>query len=329
MRRKGKTIAFIIFFNFRDMNSLPKSVQDIKEYFNATLFPHYDMEEIKNFCLLSLEKYLHISRAELRLKSAMAIHEDVAKKFEQVVEELLTNKPIQYILGETEFYGLKILVDENVLIPRQETEELVDWIIQEFKVPGLRFQIGNSELRADINRVQNFNILDIGTGSGCIAIALKKNLMEAYMSALDISEGALKIAKSNASLNGVDLKFIQQNILTMNSPSSIDRAGEKYDIIVSNPPYIRQSESSVMHKNVLDYEPHLALFVEDENPLLFYEAIANFANIYLKEKGKLYVEINEALGKDVVELLTIKGFAEIVMKRDLNGKNRMVRAIKV
>ena len=307
------------------MNPMPNTVEEIKVYFNKHLHPQFDKEEIKNFCLLTLEKFLGISRAELRLRSEMKIQEDVAKKFVTVVDELLTHKPIQYILGETEFYGFKFIVDENVLIPRQETEELVDWILTQYRVQSTKYkdlEIQNSEFR-----IQNFNLLDIGTGSGCIAVSLKKNLAGSNVSAMDVSEEALKLAAKNARLNDVEVNFILQNILDKYSPVDSERAGVRYDIIVSNPPYILQSESKLMQKNVLEYEPHLALFVEDEDPLLFYSAIATFAKMYLKEKGQLYFEINEAQGNQVALLLYDNGFENVQVKKDLNGKDRMVRAI--
>ena len=291
------------------------NLREIQKHFFQSLSPQFDKEEIENFVFLSFEQLMGFSRVDLKLKSEQKISEDLVKKFSSIVEELQTNKPIQYILGETEFYGLKFYVDENVLIPRQETEELVHWIIQEFKVSGLKFKVD----------AEKISVLDIGTGSGCIAIALKKNIPLADISALDFSAAALQLAQRNAKLNNVEINFIEQDILSFSNYIS----SEKYDVIVSNPPYIRQSESKLMHKNVLDYEPHLALFVEDNNPLLFYDAIANFAQQFLAKDGNLFFEINESLGNDVAQLLAKKGFQNVEVKKDLNGKDRMIRACKL
>jgi release factor glutamine methyltransferase len=315
------------------MNMLPQTVQEIKEYFNAKLIPAFDKEEVKHYCLLSLEKYLNISRAELRLKADMPIQEDVARRFIGIVEELLTSKPIQYILGETEFFGCKINVDENVLIPRQETEELVDWIIKDvsLKYKSIKEQSkheGNAT--AELNAIQTvYTILDIGTGSGCIPIALKKNLSFAKLYALDISEAALKLAKLNALSNGEEVNFYQGNILEIDADSFSKENGLILDCIVSNPPYVLHSESKLIQANVVDYEPHLALFVEDSNPLVFYEAIANFALSTLKPGGKLYFEINEAYGTALSSLLNGKGFSDVKIRKDLNGKDRMCKATRM
>ncbi len=298
------------------MNSIPQNIQEVKDFFMDSLFPLYDREEVKNFCFLTCEKFLNFSRIDLRQKSAMGIQEDLAKKFTSVVEELLQHKPIQYILGETEFYGLKFLVDENVLIPRQETEELVDWIVNQNKSEDAKAQaIGQSKL----------TILDIGTGSGCIPIALKKNLPGANVVALDVSEKALNQAQTNAKLNEVTIEFVLRDILK--TDASHETLSTSFDVIVSNPPYIRNSEQKLMQKNVLEYEPHVALFVPDENPLLFYDAIATFAKKSLRLNGQIYFEINEAFGGDVIKLLANKGFKQIELRKDLNGKDRMIKAI--
>ncbi|MBL0049565.1 MAG: peptide chain release factor N(5)-glutamine methyltransferase [Bacteroidetes bacterium] len=295
---------------------MPQNIQEVKELFMDSLFPLYDREEVKNFCFLTCEKFLNFSRIDLRQKSAMEIQVDLAKKFTTVVEELMQHKPIQYILGETEFYGLIFLVDENVLIPRQETEELVDWILNQNK---------SVDAKSPARKPSLIRILDIGTGSGCIPIALKKNMQSAQVFALDVSEKALHQAQTNARLNDVSIEFIRQDIL--NIDVSIDALATAFDVMISNPPYIRNSESRLMHKNVLEYEPHLALFVPDENPLLFYEAIATFAKKTLRLNGQIYFEINEALGGDVIKLLANKGFKQIELRKDLNGKDRMIKAI--
>ncbi|HYJ62709.1 MAG TPA: peptide chain release factor N(5)-glutamine methyltransferase, partial [Parafilimonas sp.] len=221
------------------------------------------------------------------------------------LQELINHKPVQYVLNEAWFAGMKFFVDEHVLIPRPETEELVEWIVQN--------AFTNSR----------FSILDIGTGSGCIAIALKNKIKNADVFALDISETALKIAALNAQKNNTDINFskadILQNQIKINMPL--------FDVIVSNPPYITKKESAEMHTNVIAYEPHVALFVPDENPLLFYNAISDFALSHLKEKGNLYFEIHENFANDIVNLMQQKGFQSIEIKKDLQQKNRMVKAV--
>jgi release factor glutamine methyltransferase len=221
------------------------------------------------------------------------------------VEELKKSKPVQYILGETEFYGLKFMVDGNVLIPRQETEELVLNIIRD-------------------NKKSNPAILDLGTGSGCISVTLAKNIPSAVVFATDISKPAQVLAQRNAFSNNVQIKIIEDNMLQ----SNLDR-NQKFDIIVSNPPYVRNSEKQFMHANVLNYEPSLALFVSDENPLIFYEAIAEIALTHLVKGGILYVEINEAFGMEVVQLFRNAGLSETEIIPDIHDKNRFVKAIKL
>jgi release factor glutamine methyltransferase len=224
------------------------------------------------------------------------------KSLSEMLDELHNFKPIQYILGETEFYGLKILVNPAVLIPRPETEELADWIIKE-------------------NNKKKCFILDIGTGSGCIAIALSKNMPNASVLASDISENVLKTATENASLNRVQVTFINDDILL----PDLSKFSE-IDIIVSNPPYIRESEKKAMSRNVLDHEPHSALFVEDSDPLIFYRKISSFACEKLKKGGLLYLEINEVFGKEVSDELRNNKFCNIVIRKDINGKQRMIVA---
>ena len=218
-----------------------------------------------------------------------------------VIDRLKKYEPIQYILGETEFYGLILKVDKNVLIPRPETEELVDLIIKD-------------------NGGKYTNILDIGTGSGCIAIALKKNISDSVVTAIDVSAGALAIAGVNTINNKSDVNFIMQDILS----SQFLFEPACYNIIVSNPPYVTNNEKNTMPLNIIDHEPHLALFVDDEDPLKFYKAIALFSKKHLNENGKLYFEINEKYGSDIGKLLKDMNFKNIQLKKDLSGKNRFV-----
>lgn len=287
-------------------------VHDVMQSFRTELREFYSPEEIENFIFFSMNEYLGYARRHLQLKANQPLEEKNITRFRTILSELKKHKPIQYILGNTEFYGLKIRVNEHVLIPRPETEELVEQILQDTKGKG------------------GLNIFDIGTGSGCIAIALKKYLPDATVSAIDISEEALLVAKQNAILNQTLIIFLQGDILNLSLPPSFHTEKKsqrcKYDIIVSNPPYICESDKNSLSKNVVDYEPHIALFVKDDNPLIFYDAIADFALEHLSDDGKLYFEINETFGKDVRTLLNRKGFKNVELKKDMSGKDRIIFA---
>ncbi len=269
----------------------------------------YDKEELDSIIFIVSEHVLGFKKTDVILQKEKAIDEAKYIQLVDILNELKQNKPIQYILGQTAFYGMLFKVNRSVLIPRQETEELVDWILK------------------SVNKLENkkVKLLDIGTGSGCIAIALKKYLPEAEVFALDISAEALATAKENAQSNGVSIHFIQQDILNKNSSFPFSDV----DIIVSNPPYVRHSEKTFMQKNVLNFEPHLALFVEDENALVYYEAIADFASKKLIHSGFLFFEINEEKGAAVCEMLEQKGFTSIELKKDMNEKDRMVKSCRV
>jgi len=262
----------------------------------------YPDTEIKSFYNLIIEKISGFSRTEIIVNKNTLFSEKQRHVIENFIAKLKEYIPIQYILGETEFFGLPFRVNESVLIPRPETEELVDWI------------------RNENDRNANLGILDIGTGSGCIAISLKHEFTNATVDAFDISEKALETAQSNATLNKLEVNFSKVDIL--NTPEM----EQKWDIIVSNPPYVTELEKSGILPNVLDYEPHLALFVPDNNPLLFYHCIAIFAQQHLKPKGKLYFEINRQFGKATVDLLTAMGFGNVELRKDISGNDRMVRA---
>ena len=263
----------------------------------------YPDTEIKSFSNLIIEKISGFSRTEIIVNKNTLFSEKQRHVIENFIAKLKEYIPIQYILGETEFFGLPFRVNESVLIPRPETEELVDWI------------------RNENDRNANLGILDIGTGSGCIAISLKHEFTNATVDAFDISEKALETAQSNATLNKLEVNFSKVDIL--NTPEM----EQKWDIIVSNPPYVTELEKSGILPNVLDYEPHLALFVPDNNPLLFYHCIAIFAQQHLKPRGKLYFEINRQFGKATVDLLTAMGFGNVELRKDISGNDRMVRAI--
>jgi len=224
---------------------------------------------------------------------------------QEIEARLLKNEPVQYILGQADFYGLKLKVSPAVLIPRPETEELVYWILEN-------------------KGIENPTILDIGTGSGCIPITLKKKMPQAKISAIDVSPTALDIARTNAALNKTKVSFILTDILEERLWSML----ASFDIIVSNPPYIPQDERKLMPKQVLNYEPDLALFVENEQPLIFYIKIGQFALQHLNKGGQLYYECNEFNAKEVVELLEKMGFSKVELEKDLEGKERMIRALK-
>jgi release factor glutamine methyltransferase len=276
-----------------------------KTYFFTELENQYPTTEIQSFFNILIEFQLNLSRIEVALQPSVEIAKTNLELLQKALSDLKKNIPIQYIIGETEFYGLPFEVNKNVLIPRPETEELVSWIIENSKL-----QTPNSKL----------SILDIGTGSGCIAVSLAKNLPFTKVSAIDISSEAIKIAKQNANLNGVTIEFMEADIL------SISELSQKLDIIVSNPPYVRNLEKVQMQQNVLDYEPHLALFVEDTNALLFYDKITDLAKNHLTENGLLFFEINQYLGKETIELLNQKGFKNIELKKDVFGVDRMIKA---
>lgn len=269
----------------------------------------YDEQEIESFFYLLLESYQGKKRIDLALHPEMEMDALQLIQWETALSELLNQKPIQYIIGATEFYGLPFLVNENTLIPRPETEELVEWIVAESR---------NSA-------TGSLKILDIGTGSGCIAISLAKNLPNAEVFALDVSEKALAVAKKNADTNKVKVNFIQADILKIND---LVELSTHFDIIVSNPPYVRHLEKAEIKPNVLEYEPHLALFVEDTDALLFYRKIAKLAKENLAEKGKLFFEINQYLGKETLQLLEKFGFNSTELKKDIYGNDRMTRSDK-
>jgi len=262
----------------------------------------YNPEEIKSFTALLFEHLLGLSRLKVHLQKHEQIPDAKLIEFKEIVDRLKNFEPIQYILGETEFYELRFKVCPAVLIPRPETEELVDWILKDH--PDGRY-----------------NVLDIGTGSGCIPIALAKNRPNFMVEGWDISEEALKIARGNAELNEVKVNFAIVDLLKWREIPTT----KMYDLILSNPPYVTRSEQSTMLPNVTDYEPHLALFVPDNDPLIFYREIADFASSHLNPGGCLYFEINEKSGDELVSLLNIKKFGNIQMRKDINGRDRMIK----
>ncbi|MCB0451840.1 MAG: peptide chain release factor N(5)-glutamine methyltransferase [Aequorivita sp.] len=277
-------------------------LKELRTSFKIALSGLYPSEEIQSFFNILSEKYLNLSRIEIALNPERVISEEVSEKYQKALLRLKNYEPVQYIIGETEFYGLPFKVNKHTLIPRPETEELVEWIID------------TSEFR-----IQDFGLLDIGTGSGCIAISLAKNLPDSKISALDISDGALKIARKNAEMNKVEVDFFQTDILNTKT------LPKKYDVIVSNPPYVRELEKKQMRQNVLNYEPDSALYVKNDDPLLFYRVISQLAKKHLQPNGKLFFEINEYLADELTELLKSEDFKNIEVKKDIFGKNRMIK----
>lgn len=264
----------------------------------------YPKGETESLIFLIFEKLKGYSRTQFLLAADEGLNEADRNEIENIIGRLKNHEPIQYILGMTEFYGLPFYTVPEVLIPRPETEELVHWIIHE-------------------NKLLKPTILDVGTGTGCIAISLRKNIPESTVFACDISPVCVETARKNANLNASEVSVFEYDILN-GTPEFVFR---ELDIIVSNPPYVRESEKLRMEKNVLCFEPGLALFVPDYDPLRFYKSIAEFARVHLKNRGILYFEINEALGEECSEMLKQKGFSGVKVKKDIHGKDRLVVAV--
>ena len=275
------------------------SIKNIKKELEGL----YPPEEIDGFIRLIFAHLKNYSLTEIYLNIEQELAPKEVENISKVVSRLKNQEPIQYILGETEFYGLHFKLTPDVLIPRPETEELVDWALKS-------------------KRPQPTRILDVGTGSGCIAVSLKKNWTQAHVMGCDISESALKVAQINAGLNKTEVAFFHLNILNPLLPESFP----KIDLLISNPPYVTESEKKRMSPNVLQYEPKQALFVPDKEPLLFYRALVAFANKHLNKNGQLFWEINEAFGKECADLLKENEFLNVKVKKDINGKSRMVFA---
>ena len=276
-------------------------MQNPKYFIKSELKDLYSPDEISSLTRLILEKEFAIPFADILACKFNHLSDAEMQKLTEIVGKLKNSEPIQYILGESDFFGLAFYVNGSVLIPRPETEELVQWVLESAENKPIK-------------------ILDIGTGSGCIAVTLAKKLPSAEVHAWDISEDALEVARRNAERNGVKVIFSKRDMLL--EPVS----DEKFDIIVSNPPYVTEVEKTEMQENVLNFEPHLALFVPDDNALVFYEKIADFALTNLNKDGKLFFEINRAKGADIAHLLEEKGFTNIELRKDISGNERMVMA---
>lgn len=283
------------------------TIKKYRQYFINSLEDLYSIEELQSIFYLLAEKLLHLSRIDIALQLDDRLTSDEEINFNQAIDRLKIYEPVQYILGETEFFGYPFLVNKQVLIPRPETEELVSWIIE------------------DVDKKET-TILDIGTGSGCIAISLAKKLNNAVVSAIDISNKAIEVAKKNALINNVNVEYSSVDVLNFEDKLVLqDKWKSKFDIIVSNPPYVRMQEKKLMQLNVIDHEPDIALFVEDDDPLLFYRRISELSRQYLKHNGTLYLEINEYLGVEMEKMLNEAGFKHVELKKDMFGKNRMIK----
>lgn len=280
------------------------NIKDYRTQFIQELLPIYDLGEAESFFYLILEEKKQLKRIDLALNPDLSFSEKEIQSWNLILNQLKKEKPIQYLLKKTSFYGLDFELNTDVLIPRPETEELVEWIVSSQK----------SKVKS-----QKLKILDIGTGSGCIAISLAKNIPNAEVFAIDVSEKALVIAQKNAEINDVDITFIQDDIL-----ETLDLE-QQFDIIVSNPPYVRELEKKEIKKNVLENEPHLALFVDDNDALIFYRKIAELAQKNLNPEGQLFFEINQYLGGEMIDLLTKMNFKNIELKKDIYANDRMLK----
>ncbi len=285
------------------------TLAELQKIFWQELSTIYDEREARTITKIVFENKLELQAHQMAFERFRILTQEQEKELNKILKRLLTHEPLQYVLEEADFYGLKFKVNKRVLIPRPETEELVEWLLSEVRSP-------KSEVRSEIH------VLDIGTGSGCIPISLSKNFAQATIEACDISYDALQVGEENNRKLQTQVKFFKHDILLENLSVN------KYDVIVSNPPYISVNEKEAMRANVLNYEPHLALFVSGDDDLIFYRKITEQAMLALKQNGKLFFEINEAKGKEMVELLSDFGFVNIELRKDLSGKDRMVKAEK-
>lgn len=281
------------------------TVSGLKNHFLSSLSGEYTKEETGSLFHILTSEILGLTRLDIALEPQKQLSEKEIGQFEVAIEKLQRHEPVQYITGNTEFFGLTFKVDHDVLIPRPETEELVQWILEDLQK----------------KEVGKLKILDIGTGSGCIAVSLAKHLPQAQISAIDISKEALAVASENARLNDVHVDFMEGDIL------KVMELNEEYDLVVSNPPYVRDLEKEEMQKNVLDFEPATALYVRDWDPLIFYKKIAELSAVAIKSGGALYFEINQYLGEQTEELLKEKDF-HTTLKKDIFGVHRMLKGQK-
>lgn len=289
------------------MELMTVTLSDTLKYIDQELGVLYPENEIRSIRRIIFLQLTDIKPLDFHLKPNKEVDPATFSKIKEILDELKEYRPIQHILGNTEFLGMQMRVTPAVLIPRPETEEMTDWIIKTHKFNENR-------------------ILDIGTGTGCIAIALDKLMLHSQTDAIDISDEALEIAEENSFTNESIVSFFKYDILQGHNGENFKLFKDHYDLIVSNPPYVTRSEMKNMLRNVLDYEPHIALFVEDQDPLIFYRAISDFARIKLEWGGFMYLEINPRFEKEIYEMLLVKGFRNIQIRKDLSGKSRIIRA---
>lgn len=297
------------------------TIHDARQYLTVQLTPVYEDREAANIADWVMEHLTGLKKIDRIIHKATPLSATQVSQLTSYTASLLAHKPVQYVLNEAWFYGLHLYVDEQVLIPRPETEELVEWVVEEVRS---QYPVSRSSSYVAVPVAPGPRILDIGTGSGCIPIALKHELPAAAVYACDVSAGALQVAQKNAQALGTAVQFFHVDMLQPAHWPSLPEV----DVIVSNPPYIPVKDKATMRENVLQHEPHLALFVEDDDPLLFYRTIARFASRHLRPGGKIYVEIHEDLGAATTALFAASGFTDIVLKKDLQGRDRMVRAVK-
>lgn len=290
------------------------TIDEQYKQFVAQLKTLYDERESANIADWVFESVANIKRSDRIIDKQKQFGDSTLQQLNAALQQLLAHEPVQYVLGEVWFYKMKLWVNEQVLIPRPETEELVEWAVNEIR--NKKLEIRNEE-------ENEFTILDVGTGSGCIAIALKKELGDTTIFAIDVSEDAIKVAKQNAQDQNEAVKLLQLDFLKENDWSTLP----SFDIIISNPPYIPENEKSKLDRNVVDHEPHLALFVSDNDPFIFYKKIAAFAEEHLKEKGKIFVEVHEDFAKEVQQIFREKNLTTEI-KKDIYRRERMIKAYR-
>ncbi len=284
-------------------NTLVQVRKHIQQMLSET-FP--DEQERNVLTSMILQRITGLSKTDIAIQPNFRVNESDIVWLKNALEDLNDHCPVQYVIGYEEFYGLKFNVNKHVLIPRPETEELVKWVLDD-----------HATSKASLS------VIDFGTGSGCIAVSLKHNRPDWSVSGLDKSVEALKVGQSNALQNGVEVNFVENDLLDFKPIS------QRFDLVVSNPPYIRNLEKRLMQKNVLEFEPEMALFVEDDDPLIFYRTIAEISKTLLNENGCIYFEINEAFGNETVQMLKEHGFKDVELREDMFGKPRMVKASKL
>jgi len=295
--------------------------EEAEYWLREQLMDVYDARERSTIAAWIMEKVTGLQRVDRLTQREVPLHVDQLHRLTAIVQRMQMHEPVQYVLGETYFHGLRLYVDKNVLIPRPETEELVEWTISDVKASG-KAVLPDAPTKAD--KTRSLKILDVGTGSGCIALALKKSIPKAEVWGCDISEEALNVARRNGAALDVRVDFQQINILDPEQWNSLPL----FDIIVSNPPYIAKQEQGTMQPNVVAHEPHTALFVPNENPLLFYETLVHFGIKKLHTGGALYAEIHEDRGNDMLQLFQNVMYTNVQLRKDMQGKDRMVKAVK-